>query len=368
MFVLAKNKGGAWGLLQGQSENVRRPFFLLVSVAAIAFIVTLYRRLQPKQHALKWGLPLVLGGALGNVFDRIRYGFVIDFIDYRADWIKKLNELIQKKYPAHIVTDHWPTFNVADIAICVGVALMAIDMLTSRRGAKKPAARARRADRARRGRRSRPVEPAIPPTAPDPLTTTTEGDSKPRPRSAALPGHDARSVSELAGAEEALGEVGATEAARPLGEHDALEVLERALDVVVHDEVVEEAVVLDLDLRGLEAALHDLFGLARAPAEAALELDHRRRQDEHRDGVGCFARILACALVVDVEDHPGAARLRARALDLGVRRAVAVAVDLGPLDERLALDELVEVACARRSGSRGRRSRSSAACASCARR
>ena len=138
MFVLAKNKGGAWGLLQGQSENVRRPFFLLVSVAAIAFIVTLYRRLQPRQHALKWGLPLVLGGALGNVFDRIRYGYVIDFIDYRADWIKKLNELIQKKYPAHIVTDHWPTFNVADIAICVGVALMAIDMLTSRRGKKVP--------------------------------------------------------------------------------------------------------------------------------------------------------------------------------------------------------------------------------------
>ena len=138
MFVLAKNKGGAWGLLQGQSENVRRPFFLLVSVAAIAFIVTLYRRLQPRQHALKWGLPLVLGGALGNVFDRIRYGFVIDFIDYRADWLHKFNELIQKKYPAHIVTDHWPTFNVADIAICVGVGLMAVDMLTSRRG-KKPA-------------------------------------------------------------------------------------------------------------------------------------------------------------------------------------------------------------------------------------
>ena len=134
MFVLAKNKGGAWGLLQGESENVRRPFFLLVSVAAIAFIVTLYRRLQPRQYALKWGLPLVLGGALGNVFDRIRYGYVIDFIDYRADWIRKLNELVGKYYPKHIVTDHWPTFNVADIAICVGVALMAIDMLTSRRG------------------------------------------------------------------------------------------------------------------------------------------------------------------------------------------------------------------------------------------
>ncbi|MDB4942739.1 MAG: Lipoprotein signal peptidase [Labilithrix sp.] len=137
MFNLARNRGGAWGLLQNQSENVRRPFFLLVSVAAIAFIVTLYRRLQPRQHALKWGLPLVLGGALGNVFDRIRYGFVIDFIDYRSDWIHAMNELIQRKYPGHIVTDHWPTFNVADVAICVGVGLMAIDMLTSRRGPKK---------------------------------------------------------------------------------------------------------------------------------------------------------------------------------------------------------------------------------------
>ena len=67
---------------------------------------------------------------------------------------------------------------------------------------------------------------------------------------------------------------------------------------------------------------------------------------------GLLRADLTRALVVDVEDHPGAAGLRARALDLRVRRAVAVAVDLGPLDERLALDELVEVACGRRSGSR----------------
>jgi signal peptidase II len=115
-LILARNRGGAWGLLQSTSENVRRPFFLLVSVAAIAFIMTLYRRLQPHQRALQWGLPLVLGGALGNVFDRIRYGHVIDFID------------------AHVGEHHWPTFNVADIAICVGVGLMAVDMFTSRRG------------------------------------------------------------------------------------------------------------------------------------------------------------------------------------------------------------------------------------------
>ena len=132
-FVLAKNRGGAWGLLQGTNENVRRPFFLLVSAAAIAFIVTLYRRLQPRQRALKWGLPLVLGGALGNVFDRIRYGHVIDFIDYRADWIRVANEFVAKHVQGHIVTDHWPTFNVADVAICVGVGLMAVDMFTAKR-------------------------------------------------------------------------------------------------------------------------------------------------------------------------------------------------------------------------------------------
>jgi signal peptidase II len=130
-LLLAKNRGGAWGLLQSTSENVRRPFFLLVSVAAIAFIMTLYRRLNPRQQALKWGLPLVLGGALGNVFDRIRYGHVIDFIDYRADWMRVMNERL-----LHNSNDHWPTFNIADVAICVGVGLMAIDMFTSKRGAR----------------------------------------------------------------------------------------------------------------------------------------------------------------------------------------------------------------------------------------
>jgi signal peptidase II len=120
-LVLAKNRGGAWGLLQTTSENVRRPFFLLVSVAAIVFIMTLYRRLQPKQRSLKWGLPLVFGGAVGNVVDRIRYGHVIDFIDAHAT-IKGIEH-------------HWPTFNVADIAICVGVGLMALDMFFHKRAA-----------------------------------------------------------------------------------------------------------------------------------------------------------------------------------------------------------------------------------------
>jgi signal peptidase II len=118
-FMLARNKGGAWGLLHSYDEKIRKPFFVTVSVLAIVFIVSLYRKLHPSQVALRWGLPLVLGGALGNLVDRIRYGHVIDFIDVS----------ITTQGAQH----HWPTFNVADISICVGVALMAIDMLGGRR-------------------------------------------------------------------------------------------------------------------------------------------------------------------------------------------------------------------------------------------
>jgi signal peptidase II len=132
-LALAYNQGGAWGLLADSSETLRRPFFLLVSVLAIAFIVSLYARLTPGQRALKWGLPLVLGGALGNLQDRVVRSSVIDFIDYRADWVRSMNTLFTRFSHHWNVTDHWPTFNVADICICIGVGLMALDMLTSRR-------------------------------------------------------------------------------------------------------------------------------------------------------------------------------------------------------------------------------------------
>jgi len=116
-FVLARNPGGAWGMLHDQPEKLRKPFFILVSIVAVVVIVSMYRKLDVKQRALKWGLPLVLGGALGNLVDRIRYGKVIDFIDV-VYWKSAT------KGPMH-----WPTFNVADIAICVGVLLMAIDFI-----------------------------------------------------------------------------------------------------------------------------------------------------------------------------------------------------------------------------------------------
>jgi signal peptidase II len=133
-LTLAYNKGGAWGLLQNSSEVVRRPFFLLVSGLAIAFIVSLYGRLVVGQRALKWGLPLVLGGALGNLSDRIIRSSVIDFVDFRANWIETMNHGIGKLAHGWGITDHWPTFNVADVSICVGVGLMALDMFISKRG------------------------------------------------------------------------------------------------------------------------------------------------------------------------------------------------------------------------------------------
>ena len=121
-FQYAENCGGAWGLLHGASEAIRRPFFLLVTVGAIAFIVHLYRTMEPGQRLMKWALPLVLGGAIGNLVDRVRLGYVVDFIH------------------AHVkMRFHWPTFNVADIAITVGIGLMVLEYII---GPKK-AARAR---------------------------------------------------------------------------------------------------------------------------------------------------------------------------------------------------------------------------------
>ena len=123
-FQYAENCGGAWGLLHGASEAVRRPFFLLVTVGAIAFIVHLYRGLEKGQTSTKWALPLVLGGAIGNLVDRVRLGYVVDFIHM------------------HLKTRaHWPTYNVADIAITVGIGLMLLEYVIGPKPGAKPASK-----------------------------------------------------------------------------------------------------------------------------------------------------------------------------------------------------------------------------------
>jgi signal peptidase II len=132
-LILKYNQGGAWGLFRNQSEFVRLPFFLAVNVLATALIFTLYGRLTPAQRALKWGLPLVLGGALGNLSDRIVRTSVVDFIDYRAGWVLAASRAISRLAKDSPQTDHWPTFNVGDVFICVGLGLVAIDLLTNLR-------------------------------------------------------------------------------------------------------------------------------------------------------------------------------------------------------------------------------------------
>jgi signal peptidase II len=111
-FRYVENPGAAWGFLATAPEWFRGPFFSVISVVAVVFIIGYFRKLEPQQTLLRVALALVFGGALGNCFDRFRMGYVIDFIDWH--WYNKAT---------------WPTFNVADAAISVGVGLMVLDML-----------------------------------------------------------------------------------------------------------------------------------------------------------------------------------------------------------------------------------------------
>jgi signal peptidase II len=114
----AENPGGAWSMLRSLPEIWRRPFFLFVSTAASVFICSLYARVDRRDWAMKWGLPLALAGALGNLVDRVRHGIVVDFLHVYSSWGGKAR--------------HWPTFNVADVWIVLGVALMALSILSGK--------------------------------------------------------------------------------------------------------------------------------------------------------------------------------------------------------------------------------------------
>ncbi len=110
-FVYVENRGAAWGMFSNLPDGVRVPFFLMISCVAVAFIFYFLRRVEDRQIGLIIALSCILGGAIGNFIDRIAYTSVIDFIDW------------------HYYTHHWPTFNVADVFISVGVALMLFEML-----------------------------------------------------------------------------------------------------------------------------------------------------------------------------------------------------------------------------------------------
>ncbi|MGQ0505967.1 MAG: signal peptidase II [Myxococcaceae bacterium] len=124
-FRYVENPGAAWGMLADLPPRVREPFFHVVSLLAIAFIGWLFRGVDAGQRLLQVALSLVMGGALGNVIDRVCRGYVIDFID----WHWRSNAQLR-----------WPTFNVADAAICVGVTLMLLESLRARNRAPEVAA------------------------------------------------------------------------------------------------------------------------------------------------------------------------------------------------------------------------------------
>lgn len=108
-FVLLHNKGAAFSFLAAES-GWQRYFFTALGIIAALFIVYLLKR-NAGQRLFCWALSLILGGAVGNVIDRIMYGYVIDFLD------------------VHVRGWHWPAFNVADSAICIGAALFVLDEL-----------------------------------------------------------------------------------------------------------------------------------------------------------------------------------------------------------------------------------------------
>lgn len=101
------NEGAAFGFLH-DAGGFQRWFFAGVSVVAIAVISYLIQK-HRAEKLFCFGLALVLGGAIGNLYDRVTLGYVVDFLNF------------------HYQQMYWPAFNVADSAICVGVALLLLD-------------------------------------------------------------------------------------------------------------------------------------------------------------------------------------------------------------------------------------------------
>lgn len=109
-LVNIRNRGAAFGFLNRSDIEWQFWLFLGATFWAIVIIFFLARSAHSNERFLFWGLGCILGGALGNLFDRLRIRAVIDFLDfYIGDW-------------------HWPAFNVADIAICCGGFLVLIFM------------------------------------------------------------------------------------------------------------------------------------------------------------------------------------------------------------------------------------------------
>ncbi len=110
-LTYVRNTGAAFGFLATANPAFRIPFFMLVPTLALAVIIQLFRKLPDSDLRTAVALASVMGGAIGNLIDRVRFGYVVDFLDFH--W----------RYQVH-----FPAFNVADSAICVGVGLLMLDL------------------------------------------------------------------------------------------------------------------------------------------------------------------------------------------------------------------------------------------------
>ena len=107
-LTLAHNYGAAFSFLADQ-PGWQRWFFTITSIVISLVLLYWLKTLKAEEKMLAIGLVLVLGGAIGNLWDRITLGYVVDFLDvYYQQW-------------------HWPAFNVADSAICIGAVLLILD-------------------------------------------------------------------------------------------------------------------------------------------------------------------------------------------------------------------------------------------------
>jgi signal peptidase II len=111
-LVHVRNTGAAFGI-GANAESGLVP--ILLNFGAVFFVVAAYAlRSSVTDRPLQIGLHLILGGAIGNLVDRFRFGYVVDFLDVYVTWGGREH--------------HWPAFNVADSAICVGIVLLFFDM------------------------------------------------------------------------------------------------------------------------------------------------------------------------------------------------------------------------------------------------
>ena len=108
-LTYVRNPGAAFGFLAHQQDAFLRFFFPMVTMLAIVVLLVYFIRVPHQRTLTLWGIGLILGGAVGNGIDRLWLGQVIDFLDF------------------HWNTYHWPAFNLADSAICVGVGLLLLD-------------------------------------------------------------------------------------------------------------------------------------------------------------------------------------------------------------------------------------------------